>query len=70
MTSIQMPQLGETIVEGKSFPWARGDMLVVPSWLSHHHRASSDAVLFRVTDTPTPGSAGFGALFLGAQTRP
>jgi gentisate 1,2-dioxygenase len=50
---------GETIVEGKSFPWARGDMLVVPSWLSHYHRASKDAVLFRVTDTPTLEKLGF-----------
>jgi gentisate 1,2-dioxygenase len=50
---------GETIVEGKSFAWERGDMLVVPSWLSHFHRASKDAVLFRVTDTPTLEKLGF-----------
>ena len=51
--------LKEEIVEGKSFPWTRGDMLVVPSWLTHYHRASSDAVLFRVTDTPTLEKLGF-----------
>ena len=45
--------------KAKSFPWARGDMLVVPSWLSHLHRASKDAVLFRVTDTPTMEKLGF-----------
>jgi gentisate 1,2-dioxygenase len=31
----------------------------VPSWLSHFHRASKDAVLFRVTDTPTLEKLGF-----------
>lgn len=50
---------GETIVEGKSFSWRRGDVLVVPSWLQHSHRASSDAVLFRVTDEPTLSKLGF-----------
>ncbi len=50
---------GETIVEGKSFAWERGDVFVVPSWLKHHHRASKDAVLFRVTDTPTLSKLGF-----------
>jgi gentisate 1,2-dioxygenase len=50
---------GETVVEGKSFAWQRGDVLVVPSWLSHFHRASKDAVLFRVTDTPTLEKLGF-----------
>src|SRR5579862_8460919 len=50
---------GETIVEGKSFPWARGDVLVVPAWQKHYHRASSDAVVFRVTDEPALGKLGF-----------
>ena len=50
---------GETIVEGKSFAWQRGDVLVVPSWLSHFHRAEKDAVLFRVTDEPALSKLGF-----------
>jgi gentisate 1,2-dioxygenase len=50
---------GETVVEGKSFPWRRGDVMVVPSWQTHFHRASSDAVLFRVTDEPVMSKLGF-----------
>ncbi|HEY3916460.1 MAG TPA: cupin domain-containing protein [Stellaceae bacterium] len=50
---------GETVVEGKSFAWRRGDVLVVPSWLSHFHRAEADAVLFRVTDEPALSKLGF-----------
>jgi gentisate 1,2-dioxygenase len=50
---------GETIVDGKSFAWQRGDVLVVPSWLSHFHRAEKGAVLFRVTDEPTMSKLGF-----------
>jgi gentisate 1,2-dioxygenase len=50
---------GETVVEGKSFPWQRGDVLAVPSWLSHFHRCDKDAVLFRVTDEPALSKLGF-----------
>lgn len=50
---------GETIVEGKSIPWARGDVLVVPSWQAHYHRAGKGAVMFRVTDEPTLSKLGF-----------
>jgi gentisate 1,2-dioxygenase len=50
---------GETIVEGESFAWARGDVLVVPSWHTHFHRSEEGAVLFRVTDEPTLSKLGF-----------
>jgi len=50
---------GETIVEGKSFAWRRGDVLVVPSWQTHFHRSEKGAVLFRVTDEPTMSKLGF-----------
>lgn len=50
---------GETIVEGKSFAWRRGDVLVVPSWHTHFHRCERGAVLFRVTDEPTMSKLGF-----------
>jgi gentisate 1,2-dioxygenase len=43
---------GTTIVEGKSFDWARGDVVVVPTWRTHRHRTKDGAVLFRVTDEP------------------
>jgi gentisate 1,2-dioxygenase len=50
---------GETIVEGKSIPWQRGDVLVVPSWQAQYHRAAKGAVMFRVTDEPTMEKLGF-----------
>lgn len=50
---------GETVVEGKSFPWRRGDVLAVPSWLGHFHRSDKAAVLFRVTDEPAFTKLGF-----------
>ncbi|HLI20401.1 MAG TPA: cupin domain-containing protein [Stellaceae bacterium] len=50
---------GETVVEGKSFEWRRGDVFVVPAWLSHFHRCDKGAVLFRVTDEPTMQKLGF-----------
>jgi gentisate 1,2-dioxygenase len=43
---------GESIIGGKRFAWARGDVVVAPAWQVHHHRASTDAVLFQVTDRP------------------
>ncbi len=50
---------GETVIEGKSFPWRRGDVLVVPSWQTHFHRSQKGAVVFRVTDEPTMSKLGF-----------
>jgi len=50
---------GETVVEGKSFPWRRGDVFAVPSWQTHFHRSEKGAVLFRVTDEPTLSKLGF-----------
>ncbi|HXQ51406.1 MAG TPA: cupin domain-containing protein [Stellaceae bacterium] len=50
---------GSTMVEGKRFDWARGDVVVVPSWHTHCHRASGGAVLFRVTDEPLMDKLGF-----------
>jgi len=50
---------GETVVDGKSYPWARGDVLVVPSWYPHFHRSEKGAVLFRVSDEPTMSKLGF-----------
>jgi gentisate 1,2-dioxygenase len=50
---------GETDVEDKQFRWRRGDVVVVPSWLTHSHRATRDAVLFRVSDAPVMAKLGF-----------
>lgn len=43
---------GRTIVEGEAFPWRRGDVIVAPAWREHHHIATSDSVLLRVSDEP------------------
>ncbi len=50
---------GETIVEGKSFPWQRGDVFAVPSWQAHYHKSAKGGVLFRVTDEPVMSKLGF-----------
>jgi gentisate 1,2-dioxygenase len=45
---------GRTVVEGKSFDWHRGSVIVVPNWHwhEHHNLSARDAVLFSVTDQP------------------
>jgi gentisate 1,2-dioxygenase len=40
-------RIGDTVVK-----WKPRDLFVVPSWFTHHHRASSDAVLFSFSDRP------------------
>jgi gentisate 1,2-dioxygenase len=50
---------GETIIEGKSFPWQRGDVFAVPSWQTHIHKSAKGGVLFRVTDEPVMSKLGF-----------
>jgi gentisate 1,2-dioxygenase len=43
---------GETVVDGKVMKWQRGDTLAVPTWMWFAHAASSDAVLFEMSDEP------------------
>jgi gentisate 1,2-dioxygenase len=50
---------GHTEVEGETFSWRRGDVIVVPSWYEHIHRSDAGAVLFRVTDEPVMRKLGF-----------
>jgi len=50
---------GTTTVEGETLAWARGDVIVVPSWQSHAHCSNDGAVLFRVTDEPVMQKLGF-----------
>lgn len=50
---------GKTIADGETFTWTRGDVVCVPAWRSHHHEASKDSILFRVTDEPTLSRLGF-----------
>jgi gentisate 1,2-dioxygenase len=41
---------GTSIIDGESFTWSRGDVVAVPAWRPHSHRADGDAVLLRVSD--------------------
>jgi gentisate 1,2-dioxygenase len=46
---------GETIIDGNSFAWRKGDIITLPPWALHEHRNSSakaDAVLFSIQDAP------------------
>lgn len=46
---------GETVIDGRSFKWSKGDFFVVPSMSLHHHvnDTSAPAYLFCVSDDPT-----------------
>ena len=43
---------GASTVDGARFEWQRGDVIAAPAWRPHWHEATSDAILFRVTDEP------------------
>jgi gentisate 1,2-dioxygenase len=46
---------GETIINGVSFRWEKGDFFVIPGWAWHeHHNLAGDkqAILFSLHDTP------------------
>jgi gentisate 1,2-dioxygenase len=49
---------GLTIIDGISFRWERGDVLVAPAWLPHSHQADDQATLLRVTDEPVMSKLG------------
>jgi gentisate 1,2-dioxygenase len=43
---------GNTIIDDEEFSWAFGDTIAIPAWRAYQHRASTDAILLRVTDSP------------------
>jgi len=43
---------GDTIVGAERFAWQRGDTIAVPCWNWFEHRASSDALVFCMSDEP------------------
>jgi gentisate 1,2-dioxygenase len=43
---------GATVIDGRRFHWAAGDMFVTPSWAAVDHEAADDADLFLLTDRP------------------
>jgi gentisate 1,2-dioxygenase len=50
---------GTTEVEGETFQWRRGDVVVVPGWRQYSHRSDDGAVLFRASDEPVMRKLGF-----------
>src|SRR5262252_2184827 len=53
--------MGETIIDGVRFEWARGDVITLPSWALHEHAnmSSSDAaILFSIQDRPVLDALG------------
>jgi gentisate 1,2-dioxygenase len=43
---------GASTIGDKVFQWKPHDVIVIPSWARHSHRADSEAVLFSVSDRP------------------
>jgi gentisate 1,2-dioxygenase len=46
---------GETIIDGQSFAWRKGDIIALPPWSIHEHinrSAKADAVLFSIRMPP------------------
>lgn len=50
---------GCTEINGITFDWRHGDVVAVPPWVSFSHSATSDAVLFSLTDEPVIGMLGW-----------
>jgi gentisate 1,2-dioxygenase len=49
---------GETVVDGVTLPWERGDVVAVPAWRPYQHVVHEDAHLVRASDEPVYGSLG------------
>ncbi|HEV8015903.1 MAG TPA: cupin domain-containing protein [Stellaceae bacterium] len=43
---------GESVIGDQTFVWQRGDTFVAPCWTKFTHQATSDALLFAVSDEP------------------
>ncbi|WP_051342830.1 cupin domain-containing protein [Pseudonocardia spinosispora] len=43
---------GHSIIDGRRFDWATGDMFVVPSWSAVEHHADRRSDLFTLSDSP------------------
>lgn len=41
---------GETIVDGQSLPWTRGDIIAVPAWRPYQHKVTADTHMVRASD--------------------
>lgn len=43
---------GSSVIDGQRYEWSRGDMFVVPSWVTLEHEVSETSDLFCITDRP------------------
>ena len=43
---------GETVIDGETFAWSRGDVIAIPSWRPFTHRIDTAATLFFMSDEP------------------
>jgi gentisate 1,2-dioxygenase len=50
---------GETVVDGETFTWTRGDVIAAPAWRPVAHRAEADSTLFWMTDEPLMRTLGW-----------
>ena len=50
---------GQTVVDGKTFTWTRGDVIAIPRWTWYRHENSSPSVVFTVSDAPVYRKLGF-----------
>lgn len=49
---VVMDGEGETVIGDEKFAWKRGDTFVVPTWTAFGSTASSDSLLFSMSDEP------------------
>jgi gentisate 1,2-dioxygenase len=49
---------GETRIDDTVMRWGPRDIWVVPSWMPHSHKATSEAVLFSFSDRPVQEKLG------------
>jgi gentisate 1,2-dioxygenase len=50
---------GQSVIDGVTLDWTRGDVFTVPAWKSYCHQAGADAVLLYVSDSPVHEKLGF-----------
>jgi gentisate 1,2-dioxygenase len=56
---VVMEGRGTSTIDDAEFAWERGDVFTAPAWRPHHHRAATDAILFRATDEPVLAMLGY-----------
>jgi gentisate 1,2-dioxygenase len=49
---VAMDGTGQTKVGQETFAWKRGDTFVAPTWFNYSHHATTDALLFCLSDEP------------------